>query len=278
VRRTTLSVLLVALALVPACSPKPQAVTKATPPTPPKAPAAPAAAEPTAPTPPIPPAVPTEPAPKPEPTKDGRVVVVDPGDEAANHPQTLVEAARAERERRAHAGEPRAVITNKTLPHSTGQLTYAQPGAKPADAKAKPKKPEKAKAAKGVGETHDEAYWRQRGLDIRQRWRLAADEISKLEQDVADWRRRFYAESDPASRDAQVKPEWDRALDRLQRKKEEVEATQRELEEFQEAGRRAGALPGWLREGADLEPAPPPPPAKPTDAIEPPQLGGPPPP
>jgi len=205
------------------------------------------------------------------------VVVVDPGDDAASHSKTLVEAARDERARRAHAGEPVAVITNKSLPHSTGQLTYAQPGPKPADTKAKAGT-EKGKAAKGVGEPHDEAYWRKRGLDIRQRWRLAADEISKLEQDVADWRRRFYAESDPAARDVQIKPEWDRALDQLQHKKEEVEATQRELEAFQEDGRRAGALPGWLREGADLEPAPPPPPANPTDAIEPPQLGGPPPP
>jgi hypothetical protein len=207
------------------------------------------------------------------------VVVVDPGDDAANYPKTLVEAAREERERRSHAGEPVAVITNKSLPRSKGQLTYAQPSPKTAAdekaqaaAKGKEKAQEKDKE-KAAGEIHDEAYWRKHAFDLRQRWRLAADEIVKLQQDVADWRRRFYAESDPAVRDSQVKPEWDRALDRLQRKKEEVESTQRELEEFQENGRREGALPGWLREGADLEPAPPPPPAAPTDAIEPPQLG-----
>jgi len=278
VPKPTFSLLLLSLALVPACSPKPQAVTpaKAVPRTAPADKAAPPAAE--TPAPPSEPAAPAKPEP---PAKDGRVVVVDPGEDPASRSKTLVEAARDERERRAHAGEPVAVITNKSLPHSKGQLTYAQPGPKPAEAKAKPPGTpgtEKGKATKGVGETHDEAYWRQRGLDIRQRWRLAADEISKLEQDVADWRRRFYAESDPAARDAQIKPEWDRALEQLQHKKEEVEATQRELEAFQEDGRRAGALPGWLREGADLEPAPPPPPANPTDAIEPPQLGGPPPP
>lgn len=194
-------------------------------------------------------------------------MVVDPGDDSANHPKSLVEAAREERDRRSHAGEPVAVITNKSLPHSKGQLTYAQP-------KASREKPDGKAAGKEKTKTgvRDEAYWRQRGLEIRQRWRQAADEVPKLEQEVADWRRRFYSEGDPALRDAQVKPEWDRALDRLQHKKTEVEATQHELEAYLEEGRQGGALPGWLREGADLEPTPPTPPSAPTDAIEPPQL------
>jgi hypothetical protein len=55
-------------------------------------------------------------------------------------------------------------------------------------------------------------------------------------------------------RDGKIKPEWDRALDRLeQARREEVQA-QRDLEEFLDDGRRAGALPGWLREGIELEP------------------------
>jgi hypothetical protein len=260
VARNTASLLLFSLALVAACSQKPQPVTGAKP-----APSAPAPSTAAA-----PPTAPAEPAPaKPEPSRDGKVVVVDPGDDPAHHPKTLVEAAREERERRAHAGEPVAVITNKTLPHSKGQMTYAQPGAKPAGEKAIAAEADKAKEK---GEARGETYWRQRGLEIRQRWHRAADEVAKLEQSVADWRRRFYSEDDPAVRDAQVKPEWDRALDRLQHQKEEVLATQRELDGFLEEGRRAGALPGWLREGNDLEPAPPPPPPSPTEAIEPPQL------
>jgi hypothetical protein len=196
------------------------------------------------------------------------VFVVDPGDDAAHRPKTLVEAAREERERRSHAGEPVAVITNKTLPLSKGQLTYAQPTTKAATAASKGEKGKE----KAAGEARDEAYWRKRGIDIRQRWRAAADEISKLEQDIADWRRRFYSQDDPAVRDTQTKPEWDRSLDRLQHKKDEVEATRRELDAYLEEGRRAGALPGWLREGSELEPPPPAPPRAATEAIEPPML------
>ncbi|HTQ79962.1 MAG TPA: hypothetical protein VMM92_08200 [Thermoanaerobaculia bacterium] len=211
-----------------------------------------------------------------EPAKDGKVVVVDPGVDSSHSSETLAEAARAERERRAQSGAPVMVITNKTLAHSKGQLTYATPAPAPAKAKAgesaKEASPQVGSNPQDKTAQHDEAYWRKRGLDIRQRWRLAADEIHKLEQDVADWRRRFYSEDDPAIRDSRIKPEWDRALDRLQHKKEDVEAAQRDLELYMEEGRRSGALPGWLREGADLEPAPPSPPPAPTDAIEPPQL------
>jgi hypothetical protein len=173
------------------------------------------------------------------------VDVVDPGGEGSDRP-SLVEAARAEKERRARSGEPVAVITNKTLPKQAakGQITYAEPSKKTA-----------AKPSAGAAEAQDEQYWRNRALEIRQRWKNAADEIVELEKNAAGLRRRFYAEADPYVRDTRVKPEWDRVLDRLEEARAEVETAKEELEALQEEGRRAGALPGWLREGADLVPA-----------------------
>jgi hypothetical protein len=261
---------LIVLALASACSHPPQPVTAAKPAAPTPATTAPATvaltpeeeiaashSNPAAPG-------------KNEPVRDGKVVVVDNGDDAASHPKTLVEAAREEKERRSHAGESVAVITNKTLPYSKGQLTFAQPAAKPATTEkgTAAGKGEKGKE-KALGEAHDDVYWRQRGLEIRQRLHQADDEISKLQQEVADLRQRFYSEADFAKRDTQVKPEWDRALDRLRRKKEEVEATRKELDAYLEEGRRAGALPGWLREGAELEPPLPAPPPAPNEPVEP---------
>jgi hypothetical protein len=274
VPRPALPLLFLSLALAPACSHPPQPVTAAKPASP--APAAgETAAAPASAT--LASATPASPAAKPEPAKDGRVVVVDPGDDAANHPKSLVEAAREEKERRAHAGEPVAVITNKTLPYSKGQLTFAQPAKKTAAEKEAVTAASVATAAgkndKGKeavpGEAHNDTYWRKRGLEIRQRLHQAAEEIARLEQDVADLRQRFYSEPDFAKRDTQVKPEWDRSLDRLRRKKDEVEATRKELDAFLEEGRKAGALPGWLREGAELEPPIPPPPPAPNEAVEP---------
>jgi len=195
---------------------------------------------------PTPPAVaetPAAPAQKPLGTP-GITDVVDPGGDTGT--KSLVQTAKAERARRALAGDSVVVITDKTLPNlPKGQLTYAAPTRK------KAVKPDAAAA----DEAHDEQYWRARALDIRTRWKKSADEVEDLEQSAAGWRRRFYAENDPYARDSQIKPEWDRVLDRLGKARAEVEATKKELEDFQEEGRRAGALPGWLREGTEQEPA-----------------------
>jgi hypothetical protein len=238
------------------------------------APAQPQAAAPQAPAPsPSPSDNPSSPAPDPVkpvakvPLREDRVVVIDPGDdETAIGEVSLVEVARGEKERRSHAAEPVAVITNRTLPAyaAKGQLTIATPGEQP---------PSTRQDAGDVPEIRDEQYWRARGLEIRRRWREAVDEIGQLEQDAAELRRRFYAEADPYRRDGQIKPEWDRVLDQLEDRRTEAEAAEEELEQFLEAGRQAGALPGWLQDGAEEEPPHKEPPPAPTDAIEPHEFG-----
>jgi hypothetical protein len=199
---------------------------------------------------------------------DPNVVVVDPGDEG-NGSISLAEAARAERERRARAGRPVASITDKNLPEYArkGQITVM-------DGK------EEKKAAGGAvtpappatEPMRDEQYWRNRALEIRTRWREVADEIQELEQNAGKLRQRFYGEEDPYVRDTQIKPEWDRVLDRLRQARVEVETARRELAEFLEEGRTSGALDGWLREGIDLEPEEEEPAKKtpPAQSIEPP--------
>lgn len=170
------------------------------------------------------------------------VDVVDPGGERG--PVSLVEAARAERERRARSGPPVAVITDANVAKSKGQLTVADP---------KRTTPSTADAA-ALQTLKDEKYWRDRAVDIRTRLRKATDRVGELELAATGWRRRFYSEEDPYFRDSKIKPEWDRVLAQLEETRTEVDATRKELEDFLEEGRRAGALPGWLREGGELEP------------------------
>jgi hypothetical protein len=183
------------------------------------------------------------------------VVVIDAGGGEADGPKSLGEAAREERERRAQTGKPSIVIDNSNLAEfSKGQkLTVAEGSATPAAdaaaaAEAKTSGDAAAKAAR------DETYWRERGLSIRRHWREATDRIVELEGKTEELRRRFYAADDPYVRDAQIKPEWDHALDDLDSTRRDAERSELELERFLTEGREAGALPGWLREGSDLEP------------------------
>ncbi len=220
------------LALLAACAPKaqprslpPQAVTQ------------------TAPDPP-PPSDPLVAAPVKD---DPATVVIDPGVAEDEEPRSLAEAAAAERERRKTAPQPIAVITNKNLAQHAagGKLTTGEA------------KPPSAAGTALDQQALDEAQWRSRARQARQRWRDAADAIAGLQEEAADLRRRFYASDDPYVRDARIKPAWDLALERLARAERDVEAAQDELGQVLEQGRQAGALPGWLREGIELEPAPP---------------------
>jgi hypothetical protein len=190
------------------------------------------------------------------------LVEIEPGGEKGDGAGSLAEAARAERERRAQAAPSKIVINDKNLhryPKESTKKGQAKPGAAAAPAETP------------GGEVQDEAYWRSRALEIRLRWRHAADDAKDLEQTAAGWRRRFYAEKDPNVRNGQIKPEWDRVLDRLQRARAEVESAKKDLADFLEEGRVAGALPGWLREGVDQEPKDEPPPSNEHKVIEPPK-------
>jgi len=183
--------------------------------------------------------------------KPPAVVVIDEGGLPPDQvPRTLAEAAKEEKERRARAEKPVVALDNKSLAaHGKDQkLTVAEGVSTPA-AGAASTDPELDEAA-----VRDESYWRNRGLQIRQQWRAAADRVGELQGEAEDLRRRFYAADDPYIRDNQIKPEWDRVLDDLDSTRREAERSAEELERFLDAGRRGGALPGWLREGVELEP------------------------
>lgn len=207
---------------------------------------APAAAPSQAPSPAPAPTSPTPPdAPRENPVHP---VVVDPGTaEDGTTPATLAEAAQKERERKARTAKPSIVINDKNLPRYArkGQITIADP---------KEKKKGTVAVATPPAEAHDEQYWRGRALEIRQRWRQAADDVKKLEQRSSELRQKFYMENDVFVRENRIKPDWDRVQDRLREARLDVDTVKQELDDFLEQGRQAGALPGWLREGEDQEP------------------------
>lgn len=181
---------------------------------------------------------------------DGLTVVIEDGGAAEDRRRTLVEAAAAERERRKSSGRQIAVITNENLKdYATGQLTESEVVTVPSEVEGDP-----ATAAGDTGSADSEAYWRGRVLRARMSWAEAVEEIAHLDAKIAELRQRFYAEEDPYYRDSRIKPSWDRALDRLEEAKASAETHREEVRAILDEGRKAGALPGWLREGLELEP------------------------
>ncbi len=220
------------------CAPKtpPRTVTELTPP--------PAAALPS------PAAIPLPAEPAPVPTPPLTVIIDDPAPEAEG--PSLLEASRLAQERKKNAGPPIAIITNQNLAEyaKKGTLIIAPSKGEAGDPKAAV--PESAEGS--TGELHDETYWREGVRRRRERWREAVDEKAELEQRAASLRQQFYAEEDPYYRDSRIKPAWDRTLDRIVEVNRQISEARDDLDAFLEEGRRSDALPGWLREGIDLEP------------------------
>src|SRR5512143_1386665 len=127
------------------------------------------------------------------PPKPATVVVLEPGADAAAErpPETLAEAAARARTQRRDAPRPVAVINDKNLASfAAGQkLTEATPESAAGAA------PEAATPP--VADGHDEAWWRQRGLELRRHWHDAVEAVDRLEGEVAGLRDRFYATDDP---------------------------------------------------------------------------------
>jgi hypothetical protein len=171
-------------------------------------------------------------------------VVIEEGTNTASGARELAAVAAAERERRRQAGPATVVINNANLAeHATGKLTIVQGSGAPP-----PISPALAAAAK------DERYWRARVRGLREEWAAAVESIGELETRAAGLRNRFYAQDDPYVRDGQIKPAWDRALESLDAAKQRAQSLEDQLGAVLEEGRQAGALPGWLRDGIELEP------------------------
>ncbi len=179
---------------------------------------------------------------------DFTVTVIESGEDALpGEDMSLLEAAAAERARRGTAPPTKIVITNKNLSdYAVGQLTVAEAGQSQTISDANAAVLEERRA--------EEEYWRSGVLEIRMAWADAAERVDDLEAEVFHLRQRFYAEDDGFYRDSQIKPAWDRAIEQLQESNREILERQEELTAFLDKGREAGALPGWLREGVDLEP------------------------
>jgi hypothetical protein len=202
---------------------------------------------------------------------DDSVVVIDHSDAAGQEDtrSLLRDLSRSERERRQAAPTPRLVLNDDNLAaHAEGaRVTFSGPGAgSVANESASAQAPGGANAAAATAaepggsatvdddQDAEERYWRSRALDVRQRWRRAYDDVPRLEGEVERLRTAFYSEDDPVRRDRQIKPLWDRAIDRLQEAQDEVESTREELGIVLAEGKAAGVPDGWLREGNELEP------------------------
>jgi hypothetical protein len=93
-----------------------------------------------------------------------------------------------------------------------------------------------------------EEYWRNEARRARDRVTELRATIVRLENETRKMEADFYSWDDGAYRDGVIKPAWDKAREDLATARRELPLAEKALDELPDRARRAGALPGWLRE------------------------------
>lgn len=133
------------------------------------------------------------------------------------------------------------VSTSKVAPGQEPPAVTAVPPRAPADSAP-------AAAPSPTPSLASEAEWREAARAARARVADAKARAGELEATVKKLENDFYAWDDGQYRDRVIKPAWDKTRDQLEDARRELAAAEKDLVDLPEKARRAGALPGWIRE------------------------------
>jgi hypothetical protein len=166
--------------------------------------------------------------------------------------QDVVRAASQTRESR-EIPKPAVAITNETLvtDPKRGRLTTWQgvPAVPTSAPAATPGAPAATSApAPAATPVSEEQVWRERARNARQRVDESKERAARLEAESKKLENDFYAWDDGQYRDNVIKPAWDKKREELETARRDLDAAERDLADLPEQARKAGALPGWIRE------------------------------
>ena len=178
-----------------------------------------------------------------------------PAEEVTPAPgQSLADAVRAASEtKKKKETKGKIAITNDNLvtDPKKGKLTTAAPRnvtpASPA-ATAKIEAPRADGEPPAQNSAEAEAYWRERMHSAKTRVEDLEERVRRYDQEARKLENDFYSWDDGNYRDGVIKPAWDKKREELETSKRELADAQKELADLPEKARKAGALPGWLRD------------------------------
>ena len=166
---------------------------------------------------------------------------------AEGNGQSFADVVRAASEGKTRKEQKGSVaITNETLvtDPTKGKLTTSQPKNLPPPTPGRSETPAAASASTGGGE----AEWRERARAARRRVEELKARVYQLEGEAASLEKDFYRWDDGQYRDGVIKPAWDKKKEELEATKNELAQAEKDLAELPDRARKAGALPGWIRE------------------------------
>jgi len=178
---------------------------------------------------------------------------VTPSSASGQSLQDVVRAAGESRGKKPAAGKSAVTISNQTLvtDPQKGRVSTSSAAAPPQTPASRPLTADPAAPEAPRAEppgAPSEAEWRTAARGARQRVASLKERVPQLAGEAVKLESDFYTWDDGQYRDSVIKPAWDSKLQELEAAKKELTAAEKELADLPERARKAGALPGWLRE------------------------------
>ena len=165
--------------------------------------------------------------------------------------RALSEVVRAAEESKTRKEQKSSVaITNESLVTDTskGRLTTSSPRNLPPPTAATSAEAPVSVRTPTPSADAAEAEWRERARSARARVEELKQRVSQFESEAKKLENDFYSWDDGSYRDGVIKPAWDRKKQELETARKDLAQAETDLAELPEKARKAGALPGWLRE------------------------------
>jgi hypothetical protein len=167
----------------------------------------------------------------------------------ATKPDPLVEAARKAREAQKNAPKASAVFTNDNIPATPGAVSVV--GSTAPEASSKPSS--SSDKATGAGQANsssksDEATWRKKFADARQKLAQDQAELSVLQRESDQLQLQYYPDPTKALMQSVDRSDIVKKQKAIDDKKKQIDADQQAISTLEDELRQAGGDPGWARE------------------------------
>jgi len=159
--------------------------------------------------------------------------------------ESLGEAARKAREKKQTAPKAAVVFTNDNIPTAGGGVSVV--GAQPTTSKESGKVPAAAESKSAAGQNNEEATWRKKFADARQK--VAQDEqaLSIMQRELAQLNLQYYPDPQKALKQSVDRSDIIKKTDAIAAKQKELDTDKQALSNLDDELRAAGGDPGWAR-------------------------------
>jgi predicted RNase H-like nuclease (RuvC/YqgF family) len=174
-----------------------------------------------------------------------------PAQQAPAQPSTgdpVADAARKARAEQKTAPKPKKVFTNDDIPSSAPPPA---PAATDATNKNSPQQQADAVSAQKGNDPEDdpktEAYWRKRARKLRAKLATAEQELDVLQRELNKDQVQYYPDPQKALMQQYNRSDINEKTAKVDAKKAEVESLKQQVADLEDAARKAGGDPGWVR-------------------------------